>query len=356
MRVALAGGGTGGHLFPGLALAAYLRDRGIAGSLVFFGAQRGIEARLVPAAGYRLIAQPLEPLRGRNPLAAAGSLAVLSRAVFAARRELRRQRVDVVVGLGGYASAAAVVAARSCGVPVVLLEQNLSPGLANRLLARGAFAVCTSFAATASHFAAGKAVFTGNPVGAEIDGLRPDRPRDTLLVFGGSSGAQSLNRAVTTALGRLSASLRPARILHQAGAAACREVGEAYRNAGVEAEVVAFIDDMASAYRRARLAVCRAGATSVAELTATATPAILLPYPHAASAHQSDNAAALLKAGAALVVKDDEEAAEALERELAGLLGDPDRLDSMVRASSAISRPGAVARVAEVVASVVKDV
>lgn len=357
MRIALAGGGTGGHLFPGLAVAEEARRSRRAESIVFFGAARGIESRVIPRTPYDLVLQPLEGLRGSNPKAAARSLWLLARAVAGARRELRRREIDVVVGLGGYASTAAVVAALLSRIPVVLLEQNREPGLANGLFARVAAAVCTSFADTAAALPRSIGRWTGNPVRAELEEAFAARTksRDALLVFGGSAGALSVNRAVLAAVGRLAASgstALPSRIIHQAGAHGIDEVRAGYRALSIAAEVHEFIEDMAGAYAAARIAVCRAGATTVAELTSTGTAAILIPFPHAA-AHQLANAVAVEKEGAAIVIPDGPDTAERLARELDRLLASSERLDSMAAAAARLGRPGAARRVLEVIDEVV---
>jgi len=360
ISLALAGGGTGGHLFPGLAVAELALASGLARDVVFFGAERGIESRLVPASGYELVAEPVTGLVGGGPRAIVSSLARLARAVVNTRGELRRRGVDVLVGLGGYASAPAVIAALLARVPVVLLEQNREPGLSNRVLARLARAVCTSFEESARHFPSGRSHFTGNPIRPALERGGDDARRDTLLVFGGSAGALSLNRAVSAALARLAdepgAAILP-RIVHQSGARGLDEVRAAYERTctahpGLDVEVVEFIDDMAAAYGRAMLAVCRSGATSIAELIATATPSVLLPYPHAAGDHQSANARALEGAGAAVVVRDDDDAADRLVEVLGRLLRSRDQLDSISSKVAVLRRPGATERVLDVVRAV----
>jgi len=354
VKLAIAGGGTGGHLFPGLALADLAISSGRAESVVFLGADRGIEARVVPEAGYELIAQPLEGLRGRGLVAGARALVRLVTAVVGASREIRRRRIDVMVGLGGYASAAGVIAARLAGVPVVLLEQNRNPGLSNRLFARLADAVCTSFTETAAALGNARVTLTGNPVRGQLEGFDGSRPsqREKLLVFGGSGGAASLNRAVVDALERVGEGVELPPIIHQTGTSSLSSVRESYASLGIDAEVCEFIDDMAAAYASARLAICRAGATTVAELVATTTPAVLVPFPHAAGDHQMANARALEAAGAAVVVVDDHQAADNIARALSRLLRDPDGLDSMSAGACSLRHPGASARVLEVVAGV----
>jgi UDP-N-acetylglucosamine--N-acetylmuramyl-(pentapeptide) pyrophosphoryl-undecaprenol N-acetylglucosamine transferase len=356
VRIAFAGGGTGGHLFPGMAVAAAALESGAAESVVFFGAERGIESRVVPEAGYDLIAHPLEGLRGRSPAAAFRAVRRLAGAVRSARRTLVTRRIDVVVGLGGYASAAAVLAARSAGIPIVILEQNRDPGLSNRMFSKLAAAVCTSFEETAASVPRGRARWTGNPVRPELEAPGdPTIARDTLLIFGGSGGAAGVNKAAADAvieLAREKTASLPARIVHQTGASQKNAVDARYAGAGVEADVRAFIDDMAAEYRRARLVVCRSGATTVAELTATGSPAVLVPFPHATGDHQTANARALEKAGAAVVIADDRDASARLAATLTRLLNDPNSIDSMAAAAARMARPGAAARVVEVLQQV----
>ena len=347
--MALAGGGTGGHLFPGLALARYAAAEGMVSSVLFFGADRGIETGLVPEHGFEIFSQPITPVRGRGPADALLSLVRLTGAAWVVRGELKRRQIDVMVGLGGYASAAGTIGAVMASVPLVLLEQNRRPGMANRMLASAAAAVCTSFEESSRYFPFGRCRFTGNPVREELEEAARFNRRDTVLVFGGSAGASSINRAVVTALTRLKDRVELPPVLHQTGEQDARRVRSGYENAGIEATVVTFIDDMSAAYRRARLAICRSGATTVAELCITHPPALLVPYPYSTGDHQAENAASLADAGAAAVVSDDERLAPGLERGLERLLGDPDRLDSMARAAGQLSRPGAVARVMEVV-------
>jgi len=349
VRLAFAGGGTGGHLFPGLAVAELARRRDDVESVVFFGAERGIETRAVPAHGFELVSQRLTALRGVGVAGALRGILHLLAAVGEARREIRSRRIDVLVGLGGYASAAAVVGARLAGVPVVLLEQNRDPGFSTRALAHLAAAVCTSFEETAAALPSGRARHTGNPVRPEIEVVEPSSERRLLLIFGGSAGAVSLNRAVTSALARLAARRKLPAVLHQTGARTLGEAREAYARAGISADVREFIDDMAGAYSRAALALCRSGATTVAELCATATPSILVPYPYAAGDHQTANARALSEAGAAVLVPDDESTSARLEEALDRLLGDSERLHSMAARAASMRRPGAAARVLDVV-------
>jgi UDP-N-acetylglucosamine--N-acetylmuramyl-(pentapeptide) pyrophosphoryl-undecaprenol N-acetylglucosamine transferase len=363
MKLAVAGGGTGGHLFPGLAVAELARERGVATEVVFFGAERGIESWAVPKAGFDLVAEKVHGIAGGSPVAAVRSIFEMIGAAVRARREIRRRGIDVVIGLGGYASAPAVLAARSAGVPVVLLEQNRRPGISNRALGLLATKVCTSFESTASSFPAGRSVCTGNPLRRGF-GERPAMTgRDLLLVFGGSAGARSLNRGMVAALSELArdaafltslpgGKLPP--VVHQVGKPFVDEVTAAYAEAGVPVEVTAFIEDMPAMYARARLAVCRAGATSIAELLATGTPSVLVPLATSAGDHQTENARELEHAGASRLVVDDDRCASSLAQVLRGLLGDNVALGLMADRAAAMGRPGATERVLDLVVSLAR--
>ncbi len=349
MRIALAGGGTGGHLFPGLALAEQAREAG--DEIVFFGSTGGIEARLVPQAGFELVAAPLSGLRGASPAAKARAALGMARAAWRARRELVRRSIDVVVGLGGYASVPAAVAALASRRPLVLLEQNVEPGWATKTLARAAAVVCTSFEETARYLPGARVVCTGNPVRRAVVEARAQERR-VLLVLGGSRGAQSLNRAVVAALGELAAAGDLPPVIHQAGERWREEVAGAYRACGLTGvEVHGFIADVAQALARARLVVCRAGATTLAELMATGTAAVLVPYPHAA-AHQRANAERVAAAGGAIVVADDERLPQVLAATLGELLRNPKQIDSMSARMRELGRPNAALRVYELVRGV----
>ncbi len=350
----IAGGGTGGHLFPGLAVAERLRETGRADHTVFFGALSGIEARVVEPAGFTLIAQDLEGIRGRGAAAAVRAALKFAKAITAARIELKRRKTDVVVGLGGYASAPGVAAAALSRIPVVLLEQNRKPGMANRVLARVSAAVCTSFPGCEPEFPAGLVRHTGNPLRAGIDAPLSYQGRDAILVFGGSAGAHSLNSAVIRALAGLALTFDLPPIVHQTGVADEQAVRAAYEQAGIAAQVTPFIDDMAAAYARARLAICRAGATSVAELAATGTPAVLVPFPAAAGNHQTENARAVEAGGAALCVTDDDQTAASLERVVGELLHSSERLDSMAGSARGMGLSGAADRVLAVLEEVAR--
>ena len=353
MKLGIAGGGTGGHLFPGLAIAERARQRGDADEVVFFGAHTGIETRVVPAAGFELLAAPVAGVVDRGGLAAAMSVARIVAASFRIRGQVRRRGLSAMVGLGGYASFAGVLGAWMARVPVVLLEQNRAPGLANRVLARLASVVCTSFAETASALPGVRVVETGNPLRGALQAPASQGTHDTLLVFGGSGGAHSLNVAMSEALPRLAEQTKLPPVFHQTGAADVDSTRAAYAEGGVQADVVPFIQDMAAAYARARLVVCRAGATSAAELTATATPSVLVPLRSSAAGHQRSNAETLVAAGAAVMVEDDEQLAAGLIDALSTLLTDDDRLAAMAMAARGLARPGAADHVLDEIVALV---
>jgi len=351
VRVVIAGGGTGGHLYPGLALAAALAARGA--EPTFVGTAGGIEARAVPAAGWPLRLVPGRQVRGGGLLRAAAGLAALARAVVAARAILADVRPALVVGVGGYASVATVLAARLGGRPVVLLEQNVIPGAANRLLGRLAHRICVGFAEAAAWFPAGRAVHTGNPVRADVlaarDALPPGRPdgRLGLLVFGGSAGAHRLNEATVAAL-RLRGARTPAfDVVHQTGTADLDAVRAAYASAGIAARVAPFLDDMGAAYAAADVVVGRAGAMTCSELGVVGRPAILVPYPYAADDHQRRNAETLVAAGAAELIPDRDLDGRRLAAALDALAADAPRRARMAAAARAFGRPDAAERVAD---------
>lgn len=341
----VAGGGTGGHLFPGLAVAeqwAGAEPR----SVLFVGSASGIEARVIPTTRFAFRALNVRGLRGRGWRGALGVAVQLPAAIVAGLRILGQFRADVVLGVGGYASFPLVAAAWLRRVPSVLLEQNARPGLANRALAHLARRVCTTFAAAEASFPAGKVVLTGNPVRAFAPPPAP-APRHgfTLLAFGGSQGARRLNLALADAAAALFAAIPGLRVVHQTGAADRDAIAARYAALGVAAEAVAFIDDMGAAYHGADLVLCRSGATTVAELTVLGKPAILVPYPFAADDHQRANAAVVAEHGAGVLLLDAECTGERLAAAVIELARDRARLQAMGEAARRLGVPDAAARV-----------
>src|SRR5262245_9857644 len=276
LRVIVAGGGTGGHLFPGLAVAEALGRRARC-SVTFVGSSHGIETRVVPKRGYPLRTLPVRALRGQGPVALAGSVLRLPACWVAARRILEEIRPDLLIGVGGYASAPAVVAGWSRRTAAGLLEQNAHPGATNRVLARFADRICASFPESMRYFPAERTILTGNPVRPPIGRDTERRDGFSVLIFGGSAGAHRLNEVGVEAMALVTKAGAPARIVHQTGEADFEWVRRRYRELGMDADVRSFIDDMAAAYAGADLVVCRAGATTLAEITALGKAALLVP-------------------------------------------------------------------------------
>lgn len=356
MKAIIAGGGTGGHLMPGIAVARELLRRDSRTRILFVGAEQGIETVVVPREGFDLITLPGGGFQRTGWVLRVRNLVRLARSLVRATGVVGRFRPDVVVGLGGYASFPVVVAAVVRGIPRVLMEQNVFPGLANRLLARAADAVAVPDERALRHFR-GRAVVTGNPVRPEFKNLAPKahRPPFTVLVTGGSQGAESINRAVIESLRFIGASdgiggpKRSIRFVHQTGTRQAEAIRAAYREAGFEAEVAGFFEAFEACFQAADLIVCRAGATTVAELRAGAKAAIMIPLPFAADDHQRKNARAMVDEGAAVMIDPDDLSGERLAAEIVGLLGDPGRLESIERNAGRIAVLDAEARIADLI-------
>jgi len=346
--IVIAGGGTGGHLYPALCVADELRRRRPSASILFVGARGGLEERLVPRAGYPLRTLALSGLKGRSAGAQGRAAAAAAWAVLRCAGWMLRRRPDLVLGVGGFASGPAVLAAWLLRVRTMVIEQNDYPGATNRWLAPRVDAVCLP-SEQARERVRGRAIVTGTPVRAEFFaiGEPPGGAVTSLLVFGGSRGARSINRAMVAALAAL-ARLEPApRIVHQTGAADEGGVRAAYAAYPADRyEVHGFFDDMPARLAGCDLVICRAGASTIAELCAAGRPAILVPLPHAADDHQRHNAERLLRAGAAEVLAD--AALDGLAATIARLVADRERLRAMGRAARALARPAAELRIADV--------
>ena len=359
----IAGGGTGGHVFPALALASQLEQDHPGAEVLLVGSVGGLEQRLVPASGHRLELLRVGKLRGTGLLNRARTMAGLPLAVASAAGLLRRFKPDVVVGVGGYASAPVVLAAAPLGLPVVLLEQNSVPGGTNRALAQMARRVVLSFGQTIRHFPAHKTALLGNPVRPELlqalqaADAQPaaDARGPCLLVLGGSQGARAVNQLVADAAPALFELVPGLRLVHQTGGADHPEVAGRYQRAGLAAEAVPFIDDMTAAYLAADLVLGRSGATTVAELGVTGLPAVLVPYPFAVDDHQALNTEDLVAAGGALMRRQEQLTASGLAGLLGELLADPQRLRRMGAAARGCGFPDAAKHVAALVASMAND-
>ncbi|MBU1149559.1 MAG: undecaprenyldiphospho-muramoylpentapeptide beta-N-acetylglucosaminyltransferase, partial [Proteobacteria bacterium] len=287
----IAGGGTGGHLFPGIAIAEEFLRRDPQNHVLFIGTERGLEKKILGRMGFPLRILKVEGLKGRGALRTAAALLKIPGSLIASFRIIRDFCPDVVIGVGGYASGPAVLAARLMGVKTAIAEQNAIPGLTNRILGRFAQKIFLAFSASKQWFPAGRTRVTGNPIRAAFfEEKTEDRKKDrrfTLLIFGGSQGAHAINRFVIESLDGLLPLKDELRFIHQTGEKDREIVAAAYLERGMEAEVSPFIVDMATAYRSADLLVCRAGATSIAEITAGGKAAILIPFPFAAADHQT---------------------------------------------------------------------
>jgi UDP-N-acetylglucosamine--N-acetylmuramyl-(pentapeptide) pyrophosphoryl-undecaprenol N-acetylglucosamine transferase len=354
-RVVIAGGGTGGHLYPGIAVVEELRRRNSRLEPCFVGTERGIESRVIPKLGDRLETIDVRPLKGTDAADFVKSLLKLPGAWGRAVALLRELEPDVVLGVGGYAAGPLIAAAASLGIPAAVLEQNAHVGLTNRMLAPVVGRAYVTFAETAGRFGE-RARVVGNPVRrAFVDAARlasadPEamelRAR-RIFVLGGSQGSKALNEIVPEALARAGVAQRGIEVLHQTGAAMQAEVEERYASLGIEAEVVPFVDDMAKAYAGATLVIARAGATTVAELCAIGRPSILVPYPHAADDHQARNAEALARAGAALSIRQDVLDADRMAKEVGALLDDAAKRRAMAASARKLGKPEAAAAIVD---------
>jgi UDP-N-acetylglucosamine--N-acetylmuramyl-(pentapeptide) pyrophosphoryl-undecaprenol N-acetylglucosamine transferase len=353
MRVIIAGGGTGGHVIPALAIAQQLRKQ-FGAELLFIGTARGIETRLVPQAGFPLELIRVGALKNVSLMTRAKTMFDLPRALWTSGRIVSDFRPDVVIGVGGYASGPAMLAAIRRRIPTLAFEPNAVPGFANRMVARFVSAAAVHFEETAEYFR--NARVTGVPVREAFFGI-PEKPAGppVLLVFGGSQGAHAINQAMIESLPGLRAKVPALHIIHQTGERDYPSVQTAYQNAGISSEVHKFIDDMPGTFTRSDLLVCRSGASTVGEITAAGKPAIFVPFPRAADDHQNKNARALESAGAAIVVEESNLEAAYLVETIVALLSDRARLRAMSEAARSLAHPKAVQEIAEMVNSLISS-
>lgn len=347
MRVIMAGGGTGGHLFPGLAVAREFQRRDQMTKVLFVGTKQGIESRVLPREGFRLETIPVRGLKGRGLRGLAEAAYGIPASLWRSLGILSRFRPDLVVGLGGYSSGPVLVAAKMKRRRAVIMEQNLHPGFTNRILGRVVDRVFTSYDESTAYFPRAKVVVSGNPVRWQsLPAIARDE-KFTLLVFGGSAGAHRINVSVVEALKTLRDLASGLRVIHQTGEADFAAMKRAYSLLPFETEVMPFIDTMDQAYARADLTLCRAGASTVAELTAFGKAAIVVPYPYAAYDHQRANAHALEERGAAEMLLDRELDGERLAWKIRALYQDRGRLETMGRAARKLGKPQAAKRIVD---------
>jgi UDP-N-acetylglucosamine--N-acetylmuramyl-(pentapeptide) pyrophosphoryl-undecaprenol N-acetylglucosamine transferase len=362
----IAGGGTGGHVFPALAVAQEWLRRGMketsaeAGkgerSVVFVGTERGIEARLVPQAGLPLELIRVTGLKGMGGMKLLRNAAMLPAGLWDSERVLRRHRFRAAFGVGGYASGPMMLVAMAHAIPSVVFEPNVEPGFTNRILARMATRVAVAHADTAARLGS-KAVVTGCPVRKEFFSIPPKEHRApfTVLITGGSRGALPVNRAVVDSLDRLAARKSQLFIVHQTGERDYNAVRVAYARREFTAEVVPFIENMAERFAQADLIVCRSGAITVAEVSAAGRAAIFIPFGAATDAHQTLNAAAMQSAGAARLLPQDELTPERLTTEIFSLLDQPRRIVEMENRAHALARPRAVEDIVDLLEGVARS-
>ena len=362
MKVVIAGGGTGGHLFPGIAVAEEFKRRDEQTDVTFIGTRQGLEARVVPKEGYEIKFIKSGGLIGKSAIDKARGLWRLAGSISASKKMLRELRPDIVIGTGGYVSAGPVVSARMLSIPSLIMEQNLVPGLANKVLSRVSDAVTVTYHESIPFLPKTRIFFTGNPVRQSVLrgdkavalmalGLEPDRR--TVLILGGSSGARSINNAMVSALAGLLGMKNDIQLLHQTGEKDHEAVKRAYGQWGFVAKVEPFLYEMADAYAAADLVVSRAGATTLAELTALGKPSILIPYPYAGG-HQEFNAKKLADMGACRMLSDHDLSGELLAAQIKGLLSSEAALSMMGKQSRALGRPDAARKVVDIAESLVK--
>ena len=348
LRILIAGGGTGGHLFPGIAVAREVLRRQSDAVVTFAGTARGIESRVIPREGFSLDVLRSAGIKSTSLQARLRGLSLLPLSGLDAWRILSRRSPDVVIGVGGYSSGPVVLAAAARRIPTLLLEQNAVPGLTNRLLTRVVSSAAVTFESTVGFFG-GKGFVTGNPVRPEFFDVAPERvdgpPR--VLIFGGSQGAHAINVAMVEAAAGLAARNLGLEITHQTGERDLELVRDGYRRAGLAARVEPFLFDMAREMKLADLVVCRSGATTIAELTASSRPAIFIPLPTAADDHQRVNAEVLVKARAAEMIEQRDLTGERLAGRIAAVASDESARHAMSDAAHRLAHPDAAAAIVE---------
>lgn len=352
MRVIIAGGGTGGHVIPAIAIARELGSRYNA-EVLFIGTARGMETRMVPAAGFPLELITVGALNRVSLATRVKTLFDLPRAVAQSAKMIRAFRPNVIIGVGGYASGPAMLAAAVLRLPMMAFEPNVVPGIANRLVSRMVQAAAVHFTASQKYFP--HAIVTGVPVRQEFFTIPPQTPGNspTLLVFGGSQGAHAINAAVMHALPLLVAQIPGIHLIHQTGQNDYEEAKAAAAAAGISSKVSPFIDDMPAAFARADLLICRSGASTVAEVAAAGKPAIFIPLPTAADDHQRLNAEVLANAGAASLLPQAALTPDRLTQEVSSLLRDGERLSQMGTSARQFAHPDAAAQIADMAARIV---
>ncbi len=358
MRVLIAAGGTGGHIYPGIAVAREIIRRDSSSLVRFVGTARGLEARLIPQSGFELSIIESAGLKSVGLGAKVRGLWLLPKSFVAARKIIRAFNPNIVVGAGGYVSGPVLLTASLLRLPTLVMDSNALPGFTNRVLARFVDKAAVSFAEAIPYFR-GKAVLTGNPVRREFFEIPPkrhDSSQVSILVFGGSQGARAINEAVIDALPQLSAKKNQLRLVHQTGDADYDRVRRGYEMEtwSERGEVKRYIDDMMTEFANADLVVCRAGATTTAELIAAGKAAIMIPFPLAADDHQRKNAEALQTAGAARMILQNDLSGDLLAREILSLIDAPQNLEGMEEAGRKLGRLDAASAMVDLIEELVQ--
>ncbi len=345
----MAGGGTGGHVIPALAVARELRSRGH--RVMFVGTERGVESRLVPLAGFPLELIQIGGLKGIGGLGKVSSLAKL---LVSTVRQMSAKRPAAVFSMGGYVAGPPVIAALLRKIPVVAMEPNAVPGIMNRYTARWVTRALITFPETAKFFPASRTEMTGLPVREEFFHLAEpaDEGTFTILITGGSQGSRTLNQAAKASWPLFRESGLRVRLLHQTGAGQAGNLAEEFAATGLAGEVKPFFEDMPGAFAQAHLVVCRSGAGAVSELAAAGKASVLIPFPFAADNHQMKNAESFVRAGAALLVPDAEWTGEKFFRTVSGLISERGVLKTMSAAAKSLAKPGAAARAADILENI----
>ncbi len=356
MKVMIAAGGTGGHIFPGVAIAREFQQRDPQCEILFVGTPRGLESKIVPKQGFELALLQVGALKGVSMGQRIKSLFGLPMSFVAALGLLRRFKPDVVIGVGGYSSGPVLLMAGLRGLPTMLVEPNAMPGFTNRVLARFADGAALAFE-DAKRFFYGRGQVTGNPVRGDFALLKKKArtSRVSLLLFGGSQGAHSINTTMVAALPLLAAYRDRLEIIHQTGETDFAMVKQGYEEAGFDvAGVSPFIDNIAQQFERADLLICRSGATTAAEVAAAGKAAIFIPFPYATDDHQRKNAEAFERVGAGRMIVQQDLTAERLAEEITKLIEHPEEIDRMEAASHALGRPDSAARAVDLAMSIVE--
>lgn len=351
IRVLIAAGGTGGHIYPAIAVADVLMRRRPESAVLFVGTARGLETRIVPENGYQLVLINSAGLKNVGLAQAFRSLTLLPRSFWEARMIIRDFDPSVVVGAGGYVSGPVLLTAHLMRRPTLVMDSNALPGFTNRQLSRFVDKAALSFEEAAKFFGQ-RSVVTGNPVRREFFEIKPRTPsgRIKILIFGGSQGAQAINRAMADAIPLLNDIKAEIAITHQTGEAQLGFVQQGYMSAGwADADVRAYITDMVSEFDKADLIICRAGATTCSEVCAAGKPAIMIPFPGAADDHQRKNAEALAAKGAARMILQSDLSPARLAEEIRSLIGSPEELAKMGAAARDLARPDAAEAVADLI-------